>query len=80
MSAARFPAALDRNAMAGFFKSASFVYSQLGELNRSRGAWRGELNLDAKRPVPLIVSGGRAAPDAEALRIARLCHSSIGGA
>jgi hypothetical protein len=57
--------------MLGFFKSASFVDPQLGELHRSRGAWRGMLKVDAEAPVPLVLSGGRAAPDAEALRIAQ---------
>ena len=57
--------------MFGLFKSAPFIDPQLGELRRSRGAWRGALTLDAETPVPLIVSGGRAAPDPEALRIAR---------
>jgi hypothetical protein len=57
--------------MFGFFKSASFVDPQLGELLRSGGAWRGTLKLDAEASVPLVLSGGRAAPDPEALRIAR---------
>jgi len=57
--------------MLEFFKSASFVDPQLGELHRSRGTWRGTLKLDAEAPVPLVLSGGRAAPDAEALRIAQ---------
>jgi len=57
--------------MLGFFKSASFVDPQLGELHRSRGAWRGTLKLDLEAPVPLVLSGGRTAPDADALRIAR---------
>jgi uncharacterized protein DUF6985 len=57
--------------MLGFFKSAPFVDPQLGELHRSRGAWRGTLKFDGEVPVPLVLSGERAAPDAEALRIAR---------
>src|SRR5262245_18136683 len=57
--------------MLGFVKSASFVDPQPGELHRSRGAWRGTLKLDLEAPVPLVLSGGRTAPDAEALRIAR---------
>src|SRR4029077_11186375 len=61
--------------MLEFFKSASFVDPQLGELHRSRGAWRGTLKLDAEAPVPLVLSGGRAAPDAEALRIAHTVTS-----
>src|SRR5262245_41500243 len=57
--------------MLGFFKSESFVDPQLGELHRSRGAWRGRLKLDLEAPVCLVLCGGRTAPDAEALRIAR---------
>jgi hypothetical protein len=57
--------------MLGFFKSPSFVDPQLGELHRSRGAWRGTLKLDVEAAVPLVVSGGRAGPDAEAMRSAR---------
>ena len=54
-----------------FLKPAAFVDPQLGELRRSRGAWRGTLKLDTEAPVPLVLRGSRAAPDAEALRIAR---------
>jgi hypothetical protein len=61
--------------MFGFFKSAPFVDPQLGELRRSRGAWRGTIELDARGPVPLVLSGGRAAPEAEVLRIARTVPS-----
>src|ERR671918_1917869 len=56
--------------MFGLFKSAPFIDPQLGSFRRSRGAWRGALALDGAAPVPLVLSGGRAAPDAEALRIA----------
>jgi hypothetical protein len=58
--------------MLGLFKSTSFVDPQLGEFHRSRGAWYGSLKLDnAESPVPLVISGGRDGPDAEALRIAQ---------
>jgi uncharacterized protein DUF6985 len=57
--------------MFGLFKSAPFVDPQLGEFHRSRGAWRGALALDGSALVPLVLSGGRAAPDGDALRIAR---------
>lgn len=57
--------------MVGFFKSKLFVDPQLGELHRSRGSWRGTLKLDTEAPVPLVLRGNRAAPDTEALRIAR---------
>lgn len=57
--------------MFSFFKSPPFIDPQLGELRRSRGRWRGILNLDTESQVPLVLSGGRSAPDAEPLRIAR---------
>jgi hypothetical protein len=63
--------------MFGFFKSASFVDPQLGELRRSSGMWRGMLLLEEAR-VPLILSGSRAAPDPEALNVARCCHFFFG--
>jgi hypothetical protein len=58
--------------MLGLFKSAPFIDPQLGELRRSRGAWRGTLALEAASRVPLVLVGSRAAPDPDALRIARL--------
>src|SRR5262245_66542078 len=57
--------------MLGFFKSPPFADPQLGEFHRSRGAWRGTLEVGTGKPVPIVLSGGRAAPDAESLRIAR---------
>ena len=60
--------------MFGLFKSAPFIDPQLGELRRSRGAWRGTLVLDANSTVPLVIAGSRAAPDPEALRVARSIH------
>ena len=57
--------------MFSFFKTKPFVDSQIGELRRSRGKWRGRLKLDTNSEVALVLSGGRSAPDAEALRIAR---------
>jgi hypothetical protein len=57
--------------MFGLFKSAPFIDPQLGELRRARGAWRGTLGLDGKAAVLLVVSGPRAAPDPEAVRVAR---------
>jgi hypothetical protein len=52
-------------------KSAPYVDPELGELRHARGRWRGTIALDGGRPVPLVLSGGRAAPDDEALRLAR---------
>jgi hypothetical protein len=58
--------------MFGLFKSSPFIDPQLGELRRSLRAWRGTLALEANARVPLVLVGSRAAPDPEALRIARL--------
>ena len=57
--------------MFGLFKSAPFADPQLGEFQRSRGAWRGMIKLHAEAPVPLVLSGDRTAPDPDALRTAR---------
>jgi uncharacterized protein DUF6985 len=62
--------------MFGLFKSPPFVDPELGEFRRSRGAWRGTIKLHTVTPVPLVLSGGRAAPNAEALRIARSIPSN----
>ena len=57
--------------MFGLFSSPRIVDAELGELVRSRGYWRGTINVDAYADVPLAVAGGRAAPDAPALAAAR---------
>jgi hypothetical protein len=54
----------------GLFKSLPFPDASLGELIRGRGFWRGSLLLDSVS-VPLVLSGTRSAPDAEALATAR---------
>lgn len=56
--------------MFGLFKSAQFVDPELGELRRSRGLWRGSVELP-RAVVPLAVAGSRQAPDATALELAR---------
>ena len=56
--------------MFGLFQSAPFADPQLGEFRRSRGLWRGSVLL-GEATVPLVLSGSRAAPDPEALKIAR---------
>jgi hypothetical protein len=57
--------------MFGLFKSPTFVDPQLGEFRRSRGAWRGTVALAGVPSVPLVLSGGREAPDDGALKTAR---------
>ena len=56
--------------MFGLFKSAIVSDPQLGEFRRSGGLWRGTVLLGEER-VPLVLSGSHAAPDPEALTIAR---------
>jgi hypothetical protein len=56
--------------MFDLFKSGPFNDPELGELRRSRGAWRGTVRLDG-RAVPLVIAGPRKAPDPDALRLAR---------
>ena len=61
--------------MFDLFKSGPFTDPELGELRRSRGAWRGTVQVEG-RPVPLVIAGARKAPDPEALQLAR----SVAGA
>ena len=61
--------------MFDLFKSGPFTDPELGELRRSRGAWRGTIVLDG-RLVPLVIAGPRKAPDPDALALAR----SVAGA
>ena len=57
--------------MFGLFKSPPFHDSQLGELVRSRGLWRGLLTAEDGVSAPLMLSGARTAPHAQALAAAR---------
>ncbi len=57
-------------AMLSFFKSPVFRDSQLGEFVRSRGHWRGKLELGGST-VLFVLAGGRSEPDAQALQLAR---------
>ncbi len=65
--------------MFDLFGSARHVDAQLGELRRSRGAWRGRIDVAHGSTVPLILAGTRAAPDAEALRLARTIAADMPG-
>jgi hypothetical protein len=56
--------------MLGFFKSPPFRDSILGEFARSRGRWRGKLELNGAA-VPLVLLGERSEPDPQALALAR---------
>lgn len=62
--------------MLRIFKSPAFRDPQLGEFGRSRGYWRGKLELGG-RIVPLALVGGRSEPDAQALQLARTVPSSF---
>jgi hypothetical protein len=57
--------------MFGFFKSGRVVDPQFGELVRSRGRWRGTMDLGPAAGIPLVLAGPRTAPDPEALAAAR---------
>jgi hypothetical protein len=53
----------------GLFKSASYSDPMLGELSRSRGLWRGMLQLESG-PALLALAGTRVAPDPAAIALA----------
>lgn len=59
--------------MLGLFKSKRFPDPELGELVRSRGHWRGsiELGAGAREALPLALTGPRAEPDPQALTVAK---------
>jgi hypothetical protein len=57
--------------MLNFFKSKTYIDIQLGELYRSRGRWRGAIDIGHHDAVPLAISGGWRGPDPEALAAAR---------
>ena len=56
--------------MLSFFKSPPFRDPILGEFVRSRGHWRGKLELNGAA-VPLVLIGERSEPNAQALALAR---------
>lgn len=57
--------------MLSLFRSPPFIDPALGSFERSRGRWRGRLVLEGKS-LPLAIVGGRAAPDSNALAVAKL--------
>ena len=56
--------------MFGLFSSPSILDSELGELKRSRGMWRGHISSlgDA---APLIIDGPKSGPNPDALKLAK---------
>ena len=56
--------------MLGFFKSPPFRDPMLGEFARTRGHWRGKLELNGAA-VPLVLLGERSEPNTQALALAR---------
>ena len=62
--------------MFGLFKSASFPDPVLGALVRSRGFWRGVLQL-GNGPIKLALAGTRTAPDPAVLAAARELGAQI---
>jgi hypothetical protein len=63
--------------MFGLFKSPPFRDPLLGEFTRSRGYWRGFLSLEVATNVPLVLSGTRTEPDAQAVATARTMASAF---
>jgi hypothetical protein len=55
--------------MLGYFKSPPFRHPDLGDFARSRGHWRGKIELGGT-VVPLVLAGNRSEPDAQALQVA----------
>jgi hypothetical protein len=53
------------------FKSTPYHDAALGTLNHGGGRWNGWLTLPDAGIVPLLLSGGRAGPDASSLVLAR---------
>ena len=66
-----------QNPMFSLFKSPAFRDPKLGEFARSRGHWRGSLAFEGIGSVPLVLSGTRTEPDAEALAKARTLASAF---
>jgi hypothetical protein len=64
--------------MFGLFKPAPFADASLGALVRSRGLWRGTLQLDSAS-TPLALAGTRTAPDPAALAAARELATQFAG-
>ena len=56
--------------MLSFFKSPPFRDPILGEFTRSRGHWRGKLELNGAT-VPLVLAGERSGPNTQAMALAR---------
>lgn len=48
-----------------------FADPDLGAFRRSRGWWRGSVDLDQHGPLPLVLPGSRTAPDPDALSVGR---------
>lgn len=63
--------------MFGLFKSPPFRDPLLGQFTRSRGHWRGALSLEGAMNVPLVLSGTRTEPDAQAVAIAQTMESAF---
>jgi hypothetical protein len=56
--------------MFGLFKSKRFHDAQLGEFKRSGGDWRGVIALEDAENIPLILTGNRTQPEAQAISMA----------
>jgi len=61
--------------MFDFFRTAPCTDPVLGTLVRRGGYWRGRITLGADADVPLVLAGGRTAPDQSRLTLARELRS-----
>jgi hypothetical protein len=65
--------------MLGLFKSKPYSDPQLGTLSRSKGMWRGSIQLPDSRPAPLVLAGDRSQPDSAALSTVRQMATDFPG-
>jgi hypothetical protein len=65
--------------MFGLFTTPVFRYPVLGAFKRSRGHWRGTIELSPGQSVPLVLAGPRSEPDPQAIAIARTLPGASAG-
>ena len=65
--------------MFGLFKSTPHSDPALGQLERTRGLWRGSIALSGQPEVPLALHGDKTGPDAQALAAAKALKADFPG-
>ena len=65
--------------MFGQFKLPTYTDPELGQFIRSRGMWRGTVQLPGLSAVPLALSGTKSEPDSQALAAARTLATLVPG-